>query len=145
MSLALDKNLWDWASQIASDHGEDFTRVCASLLGDVIGGTLITNPPLPEAWRQFLRDIDAIGKIRAGRRLWVRDDPQYPGYWLARLIVGKYEIDRWLSERGAVPHDPKPALNRAAYEERVSEFRLVGRNPPLENTKNGVQGDPNGP
>jgi hypothetical protein len=145
MSLALEKNLWDWASQIKLDHGEDFARVCASLFSDVIDGKLGTTPPLAEECRQFLRDIDAIGKIRAGKRLWVKDDPQYPGYWLVRLIVSPVEIDRWLSERSAAPSpaaagESDPA--RRKYDERVAEHqRLHGGAPPLETTKSGVQGD----
>jgi len=101
-SLTLEKSLWDWASLIARDHGENFTRVCASLLGDVIGGMLVTSPPLAEGGRQFLRDIDAVGKLQAGGpRCWRPDDQNQPGFWLARLIVAKAEIDCWLSAHGA--------------------------------------------
>jgi hypothetical protein len=114
LSLVLEKNLWDWASQIARDHGEDFIRVCASLVSEVIGGTLVTTPPLAEGSRQYLRDTDAVGKIRGRRRLWVTDDPQYPSYWLTRIIIGKAEIDRWLSERGAAPKPSETRHSEAA-------------------------------
>jgi hypothetical protein len=104
LSLALDKCLRDWASQIARDHSEDFATVCASLLGDAISGALITTPPLTEAARRYLRETDCFGMIRVGgARRWFTDEPRYPGYWLARLIVGNEEINRWLFAHAALP------------------------------------------
>jgi hypothetical protein len=56
-------SLWDWASQIARRHREDFTQVCASLLGDVIDAKIVTSPPLAEGWRQYLCNVETVGKF----------------------------------------------------------------------------------
>ena len=135
MSLALEKNLWDWASQIAREHSEDFSRVCASLLNDVIGGKLETIPSLDESRRQFLRETDAVGKIRGRRRLWVTDDPHYPGYWLTQIIVSEAEIERWLLGLGTTP---KPSEGRhgeaaAADPPDVRQPSLGSLNPRITN------------
>jgi hypothetical protein len=135
LSLALEKNLWDWASQIAREYGEEFSRVCASLVNDVIGGKLDTIPALSDSWRQYLRDTDAVGKIRGRRRLWVTEDPQYPGYWLTRIIVSEAQIERWLLAHGAAqkPSEERHGERDAADTPGAHPPSLGSGNPPIPN------------